>query len=311
MSSDSDDHSECDHSECDGCDANNYYNAPPKVKQFLSECESGNICRIKELINDLEIQSYNKKHLAFYASVNHLDVIKLLLTYPMMDPSYGKNVALLSLCDMYNRMLYCPDIALLLLQDNRVVNSLSDKQKNIMFYYSCFTESTVMKYLLQDPRFTPYNGLLEIATYGYEDNDCNYHSDDPEKIQLLLSDPRIDPSKDNSGYKALQSAFDMEYFKIAEVLLKDTRIDPSIKNNKFLRKWCKYDDSRDIVEMLLLDNRVRNGDIECVKKHYPDLYNQVMYFTKGRFAKRIQRFCIKYILYHPKSNYIKNMTEKW
>ena len=74
-----------------------------------------------------------------------------------------------------------------------------------------------------------------------------------ETVKALLSDPRVDPSTDNSY--ALRWASQKGHTETVKVLLSDPRVDPSAGNN-FAIRWASKNGHTEIVRVLLSDPRV-------------------------------------------------------
>lgn len=77
----------------------------------------------------------------------------------------------------------------------------------------------------------------------------------PEIMQLLLADPRVDPSRDDN--EAIQHASYLRCIdtKIVQLLLADPRVDPSANDNAAIRK-ASYHKRTEVVQLLLADPRV-------------------------------------------------------
>ena len=80
-------------------------------------------------------------------------------------------------------------------------------------------------------------------------------NEDLEKVKLLLSDPRVNPSVNNNF--AIQYASGNDILEVVKLLLSDPRVDPSDYNNAAIRSASK-NDHIEIVKLLLFDPRVNS-----------------------------------------------------
>ena len=93
-----------------------------------------------------------------------------------------------------------------------------------------------------------------------------------EKIKLLLSDPRIDPSAFNNH--AIQWASFHGFTEIVKLLLSDPRVDPSIDDN-YPIVWAVRNGHPEIVKLLLSDPRI-NLSITDIRDAADSDYTEVV-----------------------------------
>jgi ankyrin repeat protein len=74
-----------------------------------------------------------------------------------------------------------------------------------------------------------------------------------EVVNLLLKNPKVDPSADNNYY--IQRAAYNGHVEVVEILLQDRRVDPSVNNN-FAMLSASQNNHLSVVESLLYDDRV-------------------------------------------------------
>lgn len=74
-----------------------------------------------------------------------------------------------------------------------------------------------------------------------------------DSVELLLSDPRADPSLNDN--KMLRNASEKGNVKIVELLLRDKRVNPGFDHNKAIY-LALQNGHYEVIEMLLKDNRV-------------------------------------------------------
>jgi hypothetical protein len=111
----------------------------------------------------------------------------------------------------------------------------------------------LLKILIQDSRITSLDDLFCGAV------EMNF----PELVELLLSDPRCNPTDLDYG---ITIACMMGYTRIVSLLLEDTRIAPDVENQLCIRSASERG-HHDVVSILLQDSRVdpsaRNN--ECIR----------------------------------------------
>lgn len=109
------------------------------------------------------------------------------------------------------------------------------KQKDLVIDYQDFesavrfSQTNVVKKLLQDPRFDPSansNSLIRIAA----------QKGNLEIFKCLLNDSRVDPSDNENA--AINIAEMWRHDDIVDLLLDDDRVNPSIYSNTILRQYC-------------------------------------------------------------------------
>jgi hypothetical protein len=144
----------------------------------------------------------------------HVEVVKLLLGDPRVDPSADDNYAIRFASGKGH-----VDVVKLLLSDPRVIPSAFDSF--VIRWASGNGHVDVVKLLLSDPRVDPsaeYNYAIRWASR-------NGHV---EVVKVLLNDPRVDPSTVDNY--AIRFASENGHTKVVKVLLSDPRVGPKYRS---------------------------------------------------------------------------------
>jgi len=132
----------------------------------------------------------------------------------------------------------------------------------------------IIKLIVESKRFNPYYGLKRAVLDGntklvktflkdlhvnpidsVEGNMLLYIASEQgfiEIVNLLLQDPRVDPSADDNT--ALFEAVQANQSDVVKLLLSDRRVDPTVKDN-FVLMEAAYQDFDEVMEILLKDGR--------------------------------------------------------
>ncbi|PRP77640.1 ankyrin repeat domain-containing protein 44 [Planoprotostelium fungivorum] len=208
----------------------------------------------------------------YAAAYGHIDVVRILLEDPRVDPSaenglpleramVSQDTRLVMLFLKYiqpdwseqqaNRIMWCAaasghtDMIRYLLDNTKVNPAASDNQALKFCVANGHVEAT--KLLLSDPRVDPSDGNF-VPKYVAS-------SGSPELLELIIRDERVDPTQDESA--VLTVAIVKEQTENVRVLLKDGRVDPSFHQNWAIRAVCSSVTAPlELVDLLLKDPRV-------------------------------------------------------
>ncbi len=228
---------------------------------FAHACSVGDVSKIRKLIsmgvkpNDICLFEASKN--------NHIDIVRILLEYPL-DSSNTLDIVI----DMDNIDIF-----------KLLIDKVDFELLPSIFITACEHSSIkIIKFLLKYPYFVPPNDSIITAT---ENSDILI-------LELLLADHRIDPtirnnqaiiiSPDYSIFKLLlddgrsnplaQNSLAIIYASrngnttIVEDLL-SLGADPSVYNNEAIILACKYR-NLDVIKILLSDPRVNPADRENI-----------------------------------------------
>jgi ankyrin repeat protein len=209
---------------------------------LLDACRSGR-CDIVALLTadarfDPSVDGYEALRLA--CMQGHVEVVALLLHH--LDLSTGAqelNDALTLATDAGQ----C-DVVALLVHDERVNPGLD---KSFALEHYCLAgDVTRVKEALDDPDFVtaPLPGALLAGASR------NGHA---AIVELLLLDPRVDPTADDNA--AIQLASECGHDSVVKLLLADPRVDPAADDNSAIRYSSIYGEDS-VVKLLLADPRV-------------------------------------------------------
>jgi Ankyrin repeats (3 copies) len=171
------------------------------------------------------------------------EIYKLFLQVPAIDPSIN-NYELIRVALQHNH--HSVAIAMFQKLDNRISDTAMDTFVKL-FCNKCFQGSYdivsyMMKYIV-DPADGENNDAIEIASFkGHL-----------EIVELLLSDPRVDPSQNANN--SLMDACAEGHLPVVERLLLDPRINPANYNNIAIF-YAVSMGHLPIIDRLLLDPRV-------------------------------------------------------
>lgn len=196
-----------------------------------------------------KVYDYETDWAIIYASTNgYADIVKMLLQYPYVDPTVGKNLPIRRAAENGH-----VEVVRLLLQDSRV-DPAADY--NYAIEYAVKNGHTeVVRLLLQDDRVDPeerVNSLIQYpATDGYT-----------EIVRLLLQHPNVDPTANDNH--AILFAVKNNHVDIVRLLLQDGRADPAAFNNYAINYAAEHG-YVEVVHLLLQDQRVN----PAVDDNYP------------------------------------------
>lgn len=165
--------------------------------------------------NYRDANNYTVKHTSFELAcirepIHNLqpdvEIVRLLLETGYFDPSFPNQDPL-----RYALEDNCFEIIEFLLSDSRVDPSIDDQ---LLLSSACEQgKDKIVSLVLNHPKtHTPFAKLLLLAT-------TNNH---PKVVEVLLSDPRIDPSLNN--HSALRVALEFNYTDIIKLLLPRVKI---------------------------------------------------------------------------------------
>lgn len=174
-----------------------------------------------------------------------IDIVRLLLTYPQVNPTYGligaigfdhyETAALLlddprTICDEHHLIFAIErDYYDLFEKIVSKFNPIPD-QNRLLAYAGQFGAEKITLKLLQDPLIDPNayqgNSWIMAARNGHE-----------KTLRLLLQDPRVNPSAYNN--RVIHAAVLSGNLNVVKLLMADPRVDPSIQNNLPLKVALK------------------------------------------------------------------------
>lgn len=169
----------------------------------------------------------NSRMIQHAAEEGSVEILRLLLADPELDPSINNNGAIRGAATTAH-----PESVQLLLADPRV-----DPTAN---YNEAIREAArlgrieTVQLLLQDPRVDPGAGDNEAIRLAAR-------RDHHEIVRLLLADPRVNPSIDNNYI--FEWTIADRHLDIMTQLLLDPRVGPSVYNTRALDLAVKYDNS--------------------------------------------------------------------
>jgi len=211
----------------------------------------------------LELLSLNEEEREeLQKHVNEENVVNnsSLLNYPFIVVFFGQSfISLVDLVLHFDQVEYFQyfnyeDVEHLLLNAGPKVVSYLLKNNDLPkdFLLSLFKSSVkdnkveIIEVLLSDPRVDP------SASNNYAIREASKYGH-VEIVKLLLSDPRVDPSAEDNYAIDFASLFGR--IKVVELLLSDPRVDPSANNNYAIRLASSFG-HLEVVELLLSDSRV-------------------------------------------------------
>ncbi|KAL0490677.1 ankyrin repeat-containing protein [Acrasis kona] len=209
----------------------------------------------------LQMKEVNNAHLeraVFYAAIYlRVDLVKLLLLDGRSDPSIHSDLPLRMVCDIQATQGQESDviqIVELLLNDNRVDPTSMNNQAFMCILLAPSVNFEVVKLLLKHERVCP--ALLKTAFKAYE-RKVPPNSDLIKVVELLLLDPRVDPSFNNN--ECIRWACAKNQPEIVKMLLQDKRVDPTSGGNSAIG-LASEKGHVDVVKLLLDDGRVNPAD---------------------------------------------------
>lgn len=299
------------------------------MNPFIEACKVGNLPLVTKYIKDgIDPSMDNNQAIIEASSMDHNEVVKMLLQDPRVDPSID-SIILLNICQ--NGHI---DTIRILLQDTRIdihqyrnvfediISSghlviielflhnlkLESEDYNKIFMLLCaYNFDGLVKLLLRDPRVDP--SANNNAAIKYASNNGNYHI-----VRTLIQDPRVDPSDNNNA--AIIEASLYGRLRVVKLLLKDPRVDPSVDNYYCIRV-AEMHNHRKVLYQLLIHSRTTvpynmwDGIIKwaCKNAYYnivklytylypidsmPDI-NHIIYNRIKQKRLKIGTACVKYI----------------
>ena len=144
--------------------------------------------------------------------------------------------------------------------DDKEVNSLYRNKSLIPVLDSIFEDNSFWKIRVEnllkiEETDLAFNNWKRIYYALLKTKDLKVYAEkgDSEVVELLLVDPRVDPSVDNNY--AIWMASQKGHDKVVELLLANSRVDPSDGDNFAIRLASQYGRYK-VVELLLADPRV-------------------------------------------------------
>lgn len=189
-------------------------------------CESGSVEIVKLALANPRIDPTVENNLALDIACicGHVELVKLFLADPRINPEGAIQRA----CGFSQQ-----HVVRLLLTDSRVNPADED---GVVFTWACERgHLDIVKTLLADPRIDPtmnQNAALTIAVYNY-----------PELVKLLLTNPRVDPTFNNNDPIILAS--EIGFVEMVKVLLADHRVVA-----KGLENAIRVTEDSEIIELL-------------------------------------------------------------
>jgi hypothetical protein len=205
----------------------------------------------------------------------HTNLVRMLLADPRIDPSVMEQQALRLACEQGRT-----EVVKLLFNDPRV-KPLNQNERLGVLYTACRNgdleivrlllpysnpsifgqaplrvacskgHTPVVQLLLTDPRVDPSAECQEAIIVASQEGR-------EDLIELLLNDPRVDPSAQKQI--ALRHASYFGFDKIVRRLMNDPRVDPSVCNQDALR-WARRRGHDRVVQVLLTDPRVIQEEV--------------------------------------------------
>ncbi|KAJ3251027.1 hypothetical protein HK103_002923, partial [Boothiomyces macroporosus] len=185
--------------------------------------------------------------------LNRLEMVKLLLKDPRVDPCCFNNRALEIACRTNIAMVQ------VLLDDKRTFSKFA------VVCASYKGNLPIVQLLLQDDRFILTNrALRDAVTMGHTE------------IAKLLVEKGLDPSVDDN--LNIQRAAQNGHYSLVEYLLRDPRVDPASKNNQAVGQAARRG-YLDIVKLLLTDKRVKVNNRSIVEAAIGGHFETVEFLT--------------------------------
>ena len=200
---------------------------------------------VKGMLKNPNIDLYTNFSVFMYACKKaHLEVVRLLLKDPRVDPAIWDNAPISWACESG-----CLEVVRLLLQHPRVDptgnNNLAIQRASEGNY------TDIILFLLKDSRIDPSvenNRLVKIASAW----------DNLELLRLLLQDPRIDATAIDNF--VIQDACYEGKLEVVRILL-EHGVDPTTRGNLAIQ-WASKNGHVEIVHLLLGDPRVDPSNLD-------------------------------------------------
>jgi ankyrin repeat protein len=147
------------------------------------------------------------------------------------------------------------DVAKLLLENGAEVELKDNNGRTLLSWAASHGREAMIELLLSDPRVDPEAKDNNGRTPLSWAASRGYEA----VIKLLLSDPRVDPeAKDNNGRTPLSWAASHGYKAVIKILLSDHRVDPEAKDNdnRTPLSWAASHGDKAVIKILLSDHRV-------------------------------------------------------
>jgi hypothetical protein len=183
-----------------------YYIRTKNVDAFKLALSTGNI-NLGANNNQLIIEACN---------AGHVEIVKLLLNDPKVDPSAHFNKALFDVCESSGADLEIIDM---LIKHPKVNPSIG----KVIYAAARNSDWHVIDLILRHPKADPSiddnEAIIEASKVAYCDS----------VVIRLMEDPRVNPSARNN--EAFMSAIWNGHYITAIVLLRDPRVDPFVSEN--------------------------------------------------------------------------------
>jgi ankyrin repeat protein len=160
-----------------------FYSEEDSYDALSTSCNYGNIEIVKLLLNDSRVNQYSIHRAIHWASIGgFLDIVKLLLKNPLVDPSFAYNKSLYEVSK--NGYL---DILKLLLQNKK--NNYDKSLLNTAFVQGAkYGKIDVVEFLLKEPLIDPTykNNLASRMAYRYYNINTLFLLFHDERVNKLL-----------------------------------------------------------------------------------------------------------------------------
>eukprot|EP01127_Copromyxa_protea_P018698 TRINITY_DN5942_c0_g1_i1.p1 TRINITY_DN5942_c0_g1~~TRINITY_DN5942_c0_g1_i1.p1 ORF type:complete len:668 (-),score=42.23 TRINITY_DN5942_c0_g1_i1:77-2080(-) len=252
----------------------NEHNADPVMPEnqpFFNACYSGNLELVKFLLTlgsvDPSVPDGTPFQIA--AQMNHPEIVKFLLQDPRIDPAVRSNYSLdISACSGFM------EITKMLLADHRVRDT-ADLASTLRLAIEG-EQKEVLEFLLslKEPLFTPTPLMFCVA--------CEIGN--LELVEVLLKDPRVDPSAHCALYP-IQFAASEGHTEIYKLLIQDPRVRPELEDD-YAFTTAVQGNHIGVLELMLQDPRIghlEEGLIDACHRGYEEVV--CLLFSSGRLDK--------------------------
>ncbi|KAJ3372741.1 hypothetical protein HDU91_002322 [Kappamyces sp. JEL0680] len=211
---------------------------------FQIACLHGHLEVVKVFLQDTRLHLRQSKSINTVCTKGYLKILELLLAHPLSNTQFDPSQALSNAARNGHA-----GVVARLLADPRV-----DPRHDDNYAIQCAAlmgHDKVVRLMLRDPRVVllPYSDMTlvrAIRTYCFD------------LVTKLLENhlSLIDPSCENNVALVTLSAFASVQYHSIELLLKDPRVDPSIHDSIVFRRVCSWSKLSPMVRILLADPRV-------------------------------------------------------
>jgi ankyrin repeat protein len=246
------------------------FNAEEVVRSILTSCPASKPSTTNHHVEAFKVSC--KK--------GHLEIVKMLMLDPRVTLEEDWDVKILRAAADIG---HC-DVVDWLVQDNRV-NPGFDRAFALR-YYCLAGDTRRARELLSNPQFECASSMLVDAS----------HNGRAQIVELLLCDPRVDPSAHDN--QAVTVASSRGHAQVVKLLLDDSRVDPSsdaifaikhssrngheevvrlllddprvnpASSNNFAIQWASHEGHDNVVKLLLADHRVDPSAHDNCVFHY-------------------------------------------